>query len=77
MNCFAALLLVPRPALKEEVTAAVHHAKAIHGFEVDLSVEPHREYVAEWIGRETFGVSGEVILRRGWKDNLWPNTLAA
>jgi hypothetical protein len=68
---FAELVLVPPVPLRGTVAEAVERAQArkVPGF--DPRMEPHRGYVAGWVGRR-FEVEGEVILRRGADDNLWP-----
>lgn len=66
---FAGLILVPPEPLVEQIRVARNMARET-GFDVDLEVEAHRTYLAEWVGRR-FEVSAEVILRRGAYDEHW------
>jgi Zn-dependent peptidase ImmA (M78 family) len=66
---FAGLILVPADPLARFIRQAIAKARAIT-FNIDLSVDAHRTYLAEWVGRR-FEVSGEVILRRGQYDGHW------
>ena len=67
---FAGLVLLPRWALDDLLARAVQHAQD-EGFEgLDLAVEAHRDYVAEWIGRRA-SVSAAVVLYRGGFDAHW------
>ena len=73
---FAGLLLVPRSPLAETCEQAKAHALSRGFRDLDTEVEAHRSYLAEWIAKR-FQVSAEVILKRGAKDGLWPETRAA
>jgi Zn-dependent peptidase ImmA (M78 family) len=67
--CFGGLLLAPKVPLAKAVQEAVAKAKG-SGYEIRLEDPADRDYVAEWVGRR-FGVSGDVIVRRGKYDGLW------
>lgn len=67
---FAGLLLVPAERLKARVEEAVEKARRESFDALDLEVEAHRDFVAEWVGRR-FDVSAEVIVRRGDYDGHW------
>lgn len=71
-RAFAGLILVPQEALKAAVGAGIQVA-AENGFpDLDPSVEAHRGYLVEYLSRQVFEVSSEVIQIRGAQDGLWP-----
>lgn len=67
--CFGGLILVPKDPLASTVQEAVLKAKR-RGYNVDLEDPADRAYVADWVGK-AFGVSADVITRRGKYDGLW------
>ena len=67
--CFGGLMLAPKVALANAVQEAVLKAKR-SSYEVDLEDPADRAYIADWVGKK-FGVSGDVIARRGKYDGLW------
>src|SRR5213594_4191706 len=67
--CFGGLVLAPKVALANAVQEAVLKAKR-SSYEVDLEDPADRAYIADWVGKK-FGVSGDVIARRGKYDGLW------
>jgi Zn-dependent peptidase ImmA (M78 family) len=69
-NSFAGLVLVPPEPLRRYLQQGVALAWDEQGIRIDTTVDAHREYLAEWVGRR-FEVSGEVILRRCRFDSHW------
>lgn len=67
--CFGGLILVPKAALENAVQEAILKAKR-RGYNVDLEDAADRAYVADWVGK-MFGVSADVVARRGKYDGLW------
>ena|SRR2546425_11223123 len=67
--CFGGLILAPKAGLARAVRAAIDKAKG-GNYDVDLDDPADRAYVADWVGKD-FGVSGDVIARRGKYDGLW------
>ena len=66
---FGGLILVQEEPLGERIETARKRA-AEGGFDLDLDIEAHCEYLAEHVGRR-FDVSGRVILKRGYYDGYW------
>lgn len=69
-NVFADMILVPATPLHAVVAEAIRHAHGRGFRELDLTIEAHQSYVAEWIGRR-FEVPAEVILRRCRDEAIW------
>lgn len=68
---FAGLVLVPPGALNKKIAEAISQAVRRGMQNVDLSLEAHRDAVAEWISKR-MEVSMEVIRLRGAADGHWP-----
>lgn len=66
---FGGLILVQEEPLEEELHKAKENA-ASGGFDLELALEPHRQYVADFVASR-FEVSPQVILKRGYYDDYW------
>ncbi len=62
---FAGLLLVPQDSRASHVREAIDRAVQEGVPDLDVTIEAHRDFVAEWVGR-AFQVSSAVIVKERW-----------